>query len=73
VKVWLNGGQQIWLLLHLDVQSQSEPEFEERMFTYSIRIFDPFRQVPISLAILCDESLSWRPNQINMSSKISKL
>jgi hypothetical protein len=63
VKVWLKGGEQIWLLLHLEVQSQSETGFEERMFTYSIRIFDQFRQVPISLAILCDESLSWRPSR----------
>jgi hypothetical protein len=63
VKVWLKGGEQIWLLLHLEVQSQSESGFEERMFTYSIRIFDQFRQVPISLAILCDESLTWRPNR----------
>ncbi len=63
VKVWLKGGRQQWLLLHLEVQSQSETEFEERMFTYSLRIFDQFRQVPISLAILCDESLSWRPSR----------
>jgi Domain of unknown function (DUF4351) len=61
VKVWLKGGNQLWLLLHLEVQSQSETEFEERMFIYCLRIFDQFRQVPISLAILCDESLSWRP------------
>ncbi|NJK30577.1 MAG: hypothetical protein HC940_10750, partial [Acaryochloris sp. SU_5_25] len=62
VKVWLKEGKQHWLLLHVEVQSQSEAEFAERMFTYSIRIFDQFRQVPISLAILCDESLSWRPS-----------
>jgi Domain of unknown function (DUF4351) len=67
VKVWLKGGEQIWLLLHLEVQSQSETGFEERMFTYSIRIFDQFRQVPISLAILCDESLSWRPNRYGVN------
>jgi hypothetical protein len=63
VKVWLKGGKELWLLLHLEVQSQSETEFEERMFIYSLRIFDQFRQVPISLAILCDESLSWRPHE----------
>jgi Domain of unknown function (DUF4351) len=63
VKVWLKGGQELWLLLHLEVQSQSETDFEERMFIYSLRIFDQFRQVPISLAILCDESLSWRPHE----------
>jgi Domain of unknown function (DUF4351) len=63
VKVWLKGGAELWLLLHLEVQSQSETEFEERMFIYCLRIFDQFRQVPISLAILCDESLSWRPHE----------
>jgi Domain of unknown function (DUF4351) len=67
VKVWLEGGQQIWLLLHLEVQSQSETEFEERMFIYNLRIFDQFRQVPISLAILCDETLSWRPNRYDVN------
>jgi hypothetical protein len=31
VKVWLKGGEQIWPLLYLEVQSQSETGFEERM------------------------------------------
>jgi hypothetical protein len=31
------------------------------MFTYCLRIFDLFRKIPTSLAILCDESASWRP------------
>jgi Domain of unknown function (DUF4351) len=62
VKVWLKGGQSLWLLLHVEIQSQSETIFPERMFVYNLRIFDQFRQVPISLAILCDESQSWRPN-----------
>jgi Domain of unknown function (DUF4351) len=54
-------------LLHLEVKSQSETGFKERIFTYSIRIFDQFRQVPISLAILCDESLFWRPNRYGVN------
>jgi hypothetical protein len=62
VKVWLKGGESLWLLLHVEIQSQSETKFSERMFVYNLRIFDQFRQVPISLAILCDESRSWRPN-----------
>ena len=47
--------------MHLEIQSQSESGFEERMFAYSLRIFDLFRQIPVSLAILCDESDRWRP------------
>jgi Domain of unknown function (DUF4351) len=61
VKVWLKTGESLWLLIHLEVQSQSETGFEERMFTYCLRIFDQFHQIPTSLAILCDESKTWRP------------
>jgi hypothetical protein len=61
VKVWLKTGKSLWLLVHLEVQSQSETGFEERMFTYCLRIFDQFHQIPTSLAILCEESKTWRP------------
>jgi hypothetical protein len=63
VKVWLKDGAECWLIVHLEIQSQSESGFEERMFTYSFRIFDLFRQIPVSLAILCDESKTWRPQR----------
>jgi hypothetical protein len=63
VKVWLKDGESIWLLIHLEVQSHSETGFEERMFIYCLRIFDQFRQIPTSLAILCDESQTWRPER----------
>jgi hypothetical protein len=33
------------------------------MFTYSLRIFDRFRKVPVSLAILCDDNENWRPHE----------
>jgi Domain of unknown function (DUF4351) len=61
VKVWLKTGKSLWLLVHLEIQSQAETGFEERMFTYCLRIFDQFHQLPTSLAILCDESKTWRP------------
>jgi Domain of unknown function (DUF4351) len=61
VKVWRKDGAEFWLLVHVEIQSQSESGFEERMFVYSLRIFDLFRQIPVSLAILCDESEHWRP------------
>jgi hypothetical protein len=62
VKVWLLEGTEVWLLVHLEIQSQRESGFAERVFVYNLRIFDLYRQIPVSLAILCDESLSWRPN-----------
>lgn len=62
VKVWLLEGEQVWLLLHVEVQSQRESGFSQRVFLYNIRIFDLYQQVPVSLAILCDDSLTWRPD-----------
>jgi hypothetical protein len=61
VKVWLLAGESVWLLIHLEVQSQPESNFAERVFTYNFRIFDLYHQVPVSLAILCDDQWSWRP------------
>jgi Domain of unknown function (DUF4351) len=66
VKVWLNEGESIWLLLHVEVQSQYEAIFCERMFSYGLRIFDRFRVFPVCLAILCDDSRTWRPHQFNI-------
>jgi hypothetical protein len=54
-------SKEFWLLVYLEIQSQSESGFEERMFVYSFRIFDLFRQIPVSLAILCCKSDRWRP------------
>jgi hypothetical protein len=66
VKVWLKKGESIWLLIHLEVQSQYEAIFSERMFSYGLRIFDRFRVFPVCLAILCDDSRTWRPHEFNI-------
>ncbi|MEH2198930.1 DUF4351 domain-containing protein [Nostoc sp.] len=63
VKVWQIQGQEIWLLIHVEIQAKSEDTFPERMFSYNLRIFDRFAKPAISLAILCDTDPTWRPNQ----------
>jgi hypothetical protein len=67
VKVWQVDGAELWLLVHVEVQAQREKAFEQRMFTYSLRIFDRYQQIPISLAILCDESDQWRPHEYGVN------
>jgi len=62
VQVWLVGGEEAWLLVHVEVQSQEVPSFPERMFVYNYRIFDDHHHEVISLAILGDERLGWRPD-----------
>ena len=62
VKVWQIGGEELWLLIHVEIQGQKEDNFSQRMFTYNFRIFDRFEKPAISLAILCDSNGEWRPS-----------
>ncbi|HEX5416450.1 MAG TPA: cytosolic protein, partial [Chloroflexota bacterium] len=63
VRVWQRGGDETWVLLHLEVQGQAEARFAERMFVYYYRLYDRYHRRIASLAILSDEHLHWRPQQ----------
>ena len=63
VKVWRTGGEEAWVLIHLEVQSFEETNFAERMFVYHYRIYDRYKRSVASLAVLGDERSSWRPTQ----------
>ena len=62
VKVWLNSGQEQWLLIHVDVQTSKEADFARRMYTYNYRLFDRYNQEVVSLAVLGDDNPGWRPD-----------
>lgn len=61
-KVWLQDGKATWVLIHVEVQSQSDDEFAKRMYQYNYRAFDLYEQPVISLAVLGDKQATWRPN-----------
>ncbi|MDJ1177582.1 transposase [Roseofilum sp. BLCC_M91] len=63
VQVWQHNGQETWVLLHIEVQSQPQSEFAERMYIYNSRLFDTYRRQVVSLAVLADERPSWRPHR----------
>ncbi|WP_375515527.1 cytosolic protein [uncultured Nostoc sp.] len=63
VKIYRLGGDEAWILVHLEIQSQEESDFSERMFTYNYRIYDRYKRSVASLAVLGDERANWRPNQ----------
>lgn len=63
VRVTLHDGQDAWLLIHMEVQAQPDPEFARRMFVSYYRINERYNQDVVSLAILGDESASWRPDE----------
>ncbi|MEI2691083.1 MAG: cytosolic protein [Anaerolineae bacterium] len=62
VKVWRQGGDEAWVLMHIEIQSQGETGFAERMYGYNHRLYDRYHRQVASLAVLGDESRSWRPN-----------
>ncbi len=42
LKVWLNSGQEQWVLVHVEVQVSEEGKFTWRMYVYNYRIFDKY-------------------------------
>src|SRR4051812_29881856 len=62
-KVWRKYGREEWVLVHVEVQSQYDAGFAERMFVYNRRIFDRFGRSVVSFAVLADERPSWRPSE----------
>ena len=47
----------------MEVQSQPEAGFLERMFVYHYRLRDRYNRKVVSLAVLGDERASWRPDR----------
>jgi hypothetical protein len=66
-KVWLQDGHEAWILIHVEVQSQRDDDFPERMFVYHYRLYDRHRRPVVSLAVLGDEQPNWRPHRFGYS------
>jgi len=62
VKVYLNSGEEEWLLIHIEIQTQVETSFGERVFVYGYRLFDRYNRKVVSLAVLADDTPSWKPS-----------
>jgi hypothetical protein len=65
VDVRLRSGETKWLLIHLEIQSQSKSDFAERMFVYFYRIRDKYNRALVSLAVLADDDEKWRPQRFH--------
>jgi hypothetical protein len=68
VKVHLKDGTEkcICIFIHIEVQGQPKPNFMQRMYIYNYRSFDRYEDKDvevISLAILTDESRTFRPDE----------
>lgn len=61
-QVWLVDGVEVWVLVHIEVQSQVDSEFSQRMYRYNYRLFDRYNRPVLSLAVLGDKRVNWRPS-----------
>ena len=59
-RVWRKNGDEAWVLIHIEVQTQPDAEFPKRMFGYNTRIFAVYNRTVVSLAILADDDPDWR-------------
>lgn len=62
-KVWTEEGEEAWVLVHVEVQSQALAEFPRNMYIYNYRIFDRYDREVCSLGVLGDTRRSWRPDR----------
>ncbi len=67
VQVGLKSGQELWVLIHIEVQSQHDIDFAKRVFVSNYRLFDREEKPVASLVILSDSSSEWRPSQFGYS------
>lgn len=58
----LTDGTQ-WVYIHIEIQSQPDIDFAERLFTYNYRLYDRYRRPIATLVVLADERINWRPEQ----------
>ena len=50
-------------MIHVEVQSQREKDFQKRMFIYYYRLLDRYNKPLVSIAILGDQQPRWRPSE----------
>jgi hypothetical protein len=62
VKVWRRNGQLVWVLIHIEVQTQRERGFTRRLYTYNTRIADHYNRTVATLSVLADDDPNWRPS-----------
>jgi len=60
-KVWLRNGEETWILVHGELQSQVDPLFPQRMYICNALLFARHKRCVVSLGILGDTQAGWRP------------
>jgi len=67
VKVFLKGGEEEWILVHIEIQGRNGKGFAERMFQYWYRIYDRYKVNIAALAVFTGSKNQNRPGQFYKS------
>jgi hypothetical protein len=67
VEVHRLSGETAIVICHIEVQNDGEADFGARMYSYNYRLRDRYNCPVVSLAILTDDSSTWRPNRFQDS------
>ena len=62
VKVHRSDGEEVWVLIHIEIQGDFEAGFAERMYCYHYRLHDRYRKPLASFVVLADDRPEWRPD-----------
>jgi hypothetical protein len=62
VEVHRLSGENAIVICHIEVQNDGEADFGARMYSYNYRLRDRYNCPVVSLAILTDDSKTWRPS-----------
>ena len=66
-------AQKPGFLIHIEVQSQYQSGFAQRMYTYNYRLGDRYNRPVASLAILADDRPSWKPKSYKKTTLGTKM
>ncbi len=67
VKVWLHTGEEVFVLIHIEIQTQYQKDFPKRIHVSNNRISDNYGREVISLVVLGDDNENWRPTRFAYS------
>lgn len=65
IKVFKKTGEEAWVIVHIEIQGKKEDDFAERLFQYYTRIYNRYQVPLVTLAILTDDTRSWRPTKFH--------
>ena len=66
-EVWRRDGEAQIVLIHVEVQGEPDADFARRMYIYNYRLYDRYQRPIVSLAVLGDDDLKWRPNHYHLA------